>query len=145
MSAWAWMGATCYVAAFAIVLAFALAYLTRRTFMPYHRAAADQSWDSVPPRMRLLLLALMRAVGAAWLACVAAGALLLNEFVLSRPGMASLTLFQAYCLLALAPPVAIAAGLRRATGARTPVGSVASALGLSLLGFVLCAVSLAAD
>lgn len=144
MSAWAWAGAGCYVAAFAIVLAFALAYLTRRRFMPYHRAAADQSWDSLSPRLRLLLLALMRALGAAWLACVAGGALLLNEWVLTRPGFAALALLQAYCLLAFGPQIAIAAGLRRATGARTPVAAAAAALVLSLLGFALCALALRA-
>lgn len=144
MSAWAWAGAGCYVAAFAIVLAFALAYLTRRRFMPYHRAVADQSWDSLSPRLRLLLLALMRALGAAWLACVGGGALLLNESVLTRPGVAALALFQAYCLLAFAPPLAIAAGLRRVTGASTPIAGAAAALVLSLLGFALCAWALRA-
>lgn len=142
MSPWLWAGATCYVAAFAIVLAFAVAYLSRTQFMPYHRAAADQPWQSLPPRLRLLLLALMRTVGAAWVACVAGGALLLNELVLTGAGLGPLWLLQAYCLLAFVPPLVIAAALRRATGARTPVAGAACALALSLLGCALCALPL---
>lgn len=136
-----WAGLLCYGLAFAIVLGFAVAYLTRRQFMPYHRIATGQPWDSLAPGMQALVLALMRAAGAAWLAAVVAAAMLAYPLLISRPSAASVALFQAYCVLALGPPLAIARSVRRATGAPTPTRSAAAMLALSLLGGALCALS----
>jgi len=55
--------------AFGIALAvFGLVYLFRSEFMPYHAQAVGMKWDTVTPPFRVLILALMRTTGGAWLA-----------------------------------------------------------------------------
>ena len=51
---------------------FGFTYLLRPEFMPYHAEAVGMSWDHVPPAFQVLILALMRVVGGAWLALAAA-------------------------------------------------------------------------
>ena len=53
-----------------IMAAFALVYLTRRTFMPYHQVAVGSDWNALPRGIQVLLLGLMRVVGFATLAVV---------------------------------------------------------------------------
>ncbi len=56
-------------------------YLTRSQFMSYHAVAVGQNWIDVPPRFQLLLLALIRPLGGAWIAtALAMGILLLIPF-----------------------------------------------------------------
>jgi hypothetical protein len=43
-------------------------YLLRPEFMPYHAEAVGQSWAEVEPAFQILILALMRVVGGAFLA-----------------------------------------------------------------------------
>ena len=43
-------------------------YLRRREFMPYHAEAVGTSWAEVEPAFQILILALMRVVGGAFLA-----------------------------------------------------------------------------
>ncbi|MBE8425085.1 hypothetical protein IQA86_19530, partial [Leptospira borgpetersenii serovar Balcanica] len=50
--------------------------------------------------------------------------------------------FQLFCLVATVPPVLVAAGVRRRTGARTPVPAGAMVVLLSVIGFVLALLSL---
>lgn len=130
-----------YLLAFAIVTVFALAYLSRSEFMPYHRIATGRSWAQIEPGVQLLILALIRVVGAAWLAAALAGFLLTYQ-LLYRPGtLLGLVCFQIFCLLATVPPVVIAAHVRRRTGAPTPIRSGLGVIGLSVLGFVLALAS----
>jgi hypothetical protein len=42
---------------------FALIYLTRNQFMPYHAEALSLSWSELAEEMQVLILALMRAAG----------------------------------------------------------------------------------
>jgi hypothetical protein len=51
-----------------IVTAFGIVYLVRPEFMPYHSVAVGLPWAAVDPSFQVLILALMRAVGAACLA-----------------------------------------------------------------------------
>lgn len=72
--------------ALAIVAAFGAVYLFRPEFMPYHAVAVGKPWSAVDPAFQVLILGLMRAVGAACLAVVLLGALVL--FVPFRQGAA---------------------------------------------------------
>lgn len=51
-----------YTAGFVSVL-FGLVYLFKRRFLPYHEDAVKKDWTDVTPEFRVLILALMRAVG----------------------------------------------------------------------------------
>jgi hypothetical protein len=50
-----------------ISLVFGVIYLTRSEFMPYHRQAVEVEWSEVNASVRVLILALMRAVGGGFL------------------------------------------------------------------------------
>ncbi|WP_140725867.1 MULTISPECIES: hypothetical protein [Gammaproteobacteria] len=137
MTVLAWLALSCYLLTFLLVALFALAYLKRTEFMPYHRAAVARDWRDIDEPMRLLLLALIKVVGAAWLAAAVAGFLSLY-LLFSRPGVAwQLWLFQGFCLLTVVPPIAVAAHLRRRTKAPTPLSLGAVMVLFSLAGFVL--------
>jgi hypothetical protein len=58
----------CYLVVAVLGLGFALMYLFRGEFMPYHSIAVGNSWDEVDPAMQVLILALMRVSGGGWLA-----------------------------------------------------------------------------
>ena len=64
MDLFAWLAFGCYLLTFFIVSLFAAAYLKRSDFMPYHGQAVGLPWKEVEPRMQLLLIALIRVVGA---------------------------------------------------------------------------------
>jgi len=67
----------CYAAALLGTLAFGITYLLRVEFMPYHAQALAMRWAEVPAPFRVLILGLMKAAGAAWLALSLALAVLL--------------------------------------------------------------------
>ena len=48
-------------------LVFALMYLTRSEFMPYHSAAVGLAWDEVDERFRILIIAVLRVAGGGYL------------------------------------------------------------------------------
>ena len=58
----------CYLFGTLIVTAFGIVYLVSPDFMPYHSVAVGMPWAAVAPSFQVLILALMRAVGAACLA-----------------------------------------------------------------------------
>jgi hypothetical protein len=67
----------CYAAALLGTLAFGVTYFLRAEFMPYHAQAVAMPWADVPAPFRVLILGLMKAAGAAWLALSLALAILL--------------------------------------------------------------------
>ena len=67
----------CYLLAILMSLAFALMYLFRSEFMPYHSAAIGVGWTQLDPKFQTLFLALMRVCGGGWLAVAAALTILL--------------------------------------------------------------------
>lgn len=67
----------CYAAAVLGTVAFGITYVLRPEFMPYHAQAVAMRWADVPPGFRILVLGLMKAAGAAWLALSLALAILL--------------------------------------------------------------------
>jgi hypothetical protein len=60
----------CHFLAALIVIVFGNIYLFRAEFMPYHSAAIELKWTELSPSFQVLLLALMKAVGAS---CFAVG------------------------------------------------------------------------
>src|SRR5512134_1863567 len=58
----------CYLLGTLILTAFGIVYLVRPEFMPYHSVAVGMPWAAMTPPFQVLILALMRAVGAACLA-----------------------------------------------------------------------------
>lgn len=49
-------------------LLFAMLYLFRSEFMPYHEIAVGKSWMGIEVEFQVLILALMRVCGGGWLA-----------------------------------------------------------------------------
>jgi len=67
----------CYAAALIGLSVSGGIYLFRSSFMPYHSVAVGLPWTAVPAPLQLLILALMKVIGAAWLVIVLAGGILL--------------------------------------------------------------------
>ncbi len=143
MDLFAWLAFGCYLLTFFIVSLFAAAYLKRSDFMPYHGLAVGLPWKEVEPRMQLLLMALIRVVGAGWIALAGAGVMLAwLIFFGGHFALPQLLAFQLFCLFATVPPVLVASGVRRRTGARTPVPAGVAVVLLSVIGFVLALLAL---
>lgn len=135
MTLFAWLAVSSYLLAFLIISVFAVVYLTRTQLMPYHCEAIARPWSELEPRLQVLLLALLKVIGWAWLALACAGLLLLYLVFFQNPGLALLIGFQGFCLLAAIPAVAISCYLRRKTGAATPTLSSCLVLLLTVMGF----------
>jgi hypothetical protein len=136
MTLLAWIAVCSYLLAFLIAAAFAVAYLTRRQFMPYHQEAVARPWSEIDPRVQVLLLALMRIIGWAWLALTCAGLMLLYRVFFHPHGLLQLIGFQGFCLLAVAPTIAVTTHVRRQTGARPPTRILSVVALLTVAGFV---------
>lgn len=143
MDLFVWLAFAAYVLAFFIVLLFAAAYLKRSDFMPYHQQAVGVDWATIDVRMQVLLMALIRVVGAGWIALAGAGVMLSwLIFFGGHLALPQLLAFQLFCLVATLPPVWVAAGVRRRTGARTPVSAGATVVVLCIVGFLFALLSL---
>jgi hypothetical protein len=70
----------CNLLAVVLVALFGLTYFLRKEFMPYHAQALGKAWPAVEPAVRVLVLALMRAIGGLCFAVV-----ILEIFVLALP------------------------------------------------------------
>ncbi len=62
----------CYSIVAVAGTAFALIYLFRSEFMPYHAEAVGADWNEVEFRYRVLITALMIVCGGGWLAVIVA-------------------------------------------------------------------------
>lgn len=69
----------CYVAIILLTGAFAIVYLYRGEFMPYHSEVVGQNWSEISPALQHVILGLMQAVGAAWLSLAIAASILLYK------------------------------------------------------------------
>lgn len=58
----------CYLFAALLSALVGVFYLARREFMPYHAVAAGTPWEGLPTGLRVLLLAMIRGIGAGFLA-----------------------------------------------------------------------------
>ncbi|MGG5289582.1 hypothetical protein [Pseudomonas shirazensis] len=125
-----------YGAALLIIAAFALIYATRSQFMPYHAAVINRPWRTLDAPLQLLLLALVRLVGWAWLAIACAGLILLYQVFVQRIPLQLLVLLQAYCLLAITPTIAVASHVKRHSNGSPPIMFSWVAMMLCWLGFL---------
>ena len=141
MNLFFWLALVSYASAFLIIIIFSIAYLSRSDFMPYHSIAVARPWSEVEPRMQVLLLALIKVTGWAWLAVATAGFLLLYLLLWKNGGLEQLIVFQLYCLIAVTPPIAVAFYVRQKTQAPTPIRSGSLVVILTLLGFTFALLS----
>lgn len=141
MNVLSWLALLSYLACFVFVLIFAVAYLTRTEFMPYHRIAVERPWNSIDARMQVLLLALIRVAGAAWMALVLAALLLLYPLFSSHGELWQLVMFQLFCFMTVTPPLLVALYVRRKTAAPTPIRIGVLTLALCMAGFILAIAS----
>ena len=119
--------------------AFGVVYLVRPRFMPYHQEALGVPWQQVEPRLKALLLGLMRTAGGGLLASAVAIAIMV--FIPLRAGQAWARYSIPIVGLATAVPALHATILvRNQTRARTPVLAAASGVGMIVLGFILSVV-----
>ncbi len=131
----------CYALGFVVFLAFALVYLGRSQFLPYHAIAVGVGWHDVDARMRVLLLALLKVIGSAWLALAIVGLCAVYAVFTRVSGFWPLLALQVFALMVSVPPLLVAMYVRKVTHAPTPVISGAAAIGLCTLGFVLAVLS----
>jgi hypothetical protein len=141
MNLFFWLALVSYASAFLIIIFFSIAYLSRSDFMPYHSIAVARPWSEVEPRMQVLLLALIKVTGWAWLAVATAGFLLLYLLFWQNGGLEQLIVFQLYCFIAVTPPIVVACYVRQKTLAPTPIRSGTLVVILTLLGFTFALLS----
>jgi hypothetical protein len=70
-------GFGCYLLMLILCGVFGLLYLFSPQFMPYHAVAIGATWNDLPSAYRILILALMKAVGAGSLGSFIAGLFIL--------------------------------------------------------------------
>jgi len=76
------VGFWCHLLATFLIGIIGLIYLFRSEFMPYHAIAVGKTWAEVDPAFQILLLALIRVLGGAWIAtALAMGVLLIIPFI----------------------------------------------------------------
>ena len=131
--------AACYGIVALTSVAFGALYLVRSSFMPYHREAVGRPWQDLDPRLRALLLGLMRVAGGGLVASgLALAVLLAFPF---RDGLAwSRWALFLIGLAATLPSLYATVSIRLRTGARTPVWVSVAGVALIGLGAVLSAV-----
>ncbi len=129
-------GIICYILSLMLVFTFSMFYIFRSSFMPYHRDAVERQWNEIDNRMQKLLLALMKALGMAWLSWVFLCVYLLIILLSGSINFWQLAIFQILYLLSAIAPVFVAIRLRIQTGAKTPVAGGVMAAVLSVLGFI---------
>ncbi|WP_439345802.1 hypothetical protein [Vacuolonema iberomarrocanum] len=131
----------CHLVAALLLLVFGLVYLFRPEFMPYHAVALDREWSAVERPYQVLILALMRATGGAWLAIAVAMIVLL--FIPFRRGYKWVYwTIPAVGLLVSGPAFYATTYVRQNTPANPPWIAVVIGVLLSAVGLVL---SLRAD
>ncbi|MBL7811583.1 MAG: hypothetical protein JNL57_05120 [Bacteroidetes bacterium] len=85
----------CHYAVALTSLIFGCMYLFKKEFMPYHSVAVGRSWDEVDAGMKVLILALMRAVSAGWLITAVVVAWLQWQFNKTKAGWIPLVILVA--------------------------------------------------
>jgi hypothetical protein len=120
-------------------ICFGALYLVRSSFMPYHRAAVGVPWDELDPRMRALLLGLLRVAGGGLVGSGIALAIVLALPFRDGDGWSrwALALIGATATL---PSLYATVSIRLRTRARTPVWVSVAGVVLVGLGAVLSAI-----
>lgn len=74
---------TCYLCVILMQMAFGIFYTFRDEFMPYHAEALGVSWEQLELGYQVLIVALMRVLGGAWI-CASVALLLILWFPFRR-------------------------------------------------------------
>jgi hypothetical protein len=115
---------------------FGAIYLTRSEFMPYHAAAVGQSWGAVAPAFQVLLLALMKTVGGAFLAlAVAVVTIALKPFREGQPW--ATWVLPLILLLAAGGSLVATLSVAQNTPAKPPTGVVIATVAVVVASFLL--------
>lgn len=128
----------CYLLVFLGLGILGLVYLFRSEFLPYHAEAVAREWEDVEQPFQVLILALMRVVGGAWVATALAAVVLL--FVPFRQGARwARWAIPAVGLVALVPALYATLYVGQQTPASPPwiltlIGIVLLVVGFSLSG-----------
>jgi len=126
----------CYFSAGLLLAAFGVVYLFRAEFMPYHSVAVGMPWADVPPNFKILIVALMRAVGGANIALATAMFILL--IVPFRAGARwALWTVPLLGLLQCAGGLYAMSHVALNTTANPPVWAVAIGMLLTVIGFLV--------
>ena len=126
----------CHLLAALLLTVFGLTYLFRPEFMPYHAAAVARQWSDVEPSFQVLILALMRVVGGAWLAtAIAIFILLLVPF--RRGNVWGRWAILAVGMCTLVPSLYATVYVTQNTPATAPWLAVLAGMLLLILGFGL--------
>jgi hypothetical protein len=126
----------CYVVAMVGPAVWGAMFLLRSEFMPYHAVAVGMPWSEVPGPFRILIMALLKLAGGAWVTVVAA------EFVLLlipfRQGARwALWAVPSLGLLHFACVCNSMAHVTLNTPATPPWGATASSIALIIIGAAL--------
>ena len=129
----------CYGTVALTSVGFGTVYLVRSSFMPYHREAVGMPWQELDPRLRALLLGLLRVAGGGLVASGLALAILLalpfrDGAAWSRWALAPIG------AAATLPSLYATVSIRLRTGARTPVWVSVAGVALVALGALLSAI-----
>jgi len=125
-----------YLGASLLTFTAGLTYLFRTEFMTFHASAVDQSWAMLPPRYQALVLTLMKATGAAYVAIALIIVTVL--FIPYRQGArwANVSLLTLGMLLAVGSLNAMAYLFYKTNSPQPFFGPLVGA-GLCLTGFIL--------
>ncbi|MGO9212348.1 MAG: hypothetical protein ACLP9S_00460 [Syntrophales bacterium] len=125
----------CYFLAILIMAATAATYLFRSEFMPFHSVAIGMPWSEVSYPFRVLMVASMKVIGCAWLACVFFQLILL--FMPFRQGLAwARWALPIGALISSAGAFYAMIYTKRNTPAKPPLGLFLFKVALVILGFV---------
>ncbi len=129
-------GFWCHLLAMLLIGIIGLIYLFRSQFMPYHAIAVGKTWAEVDPAFQILLLALIRAVGGAWIATALAMSILL--FIPFRQGIRwARWAVPAIGLVAELPALYVTISVTLNTPATPPWKGVVLIMVLLVAGFIL--------
>jgi hypothetical protein len=130
------IGFWCHLLATLLIGIAGLIYLFRLQFMPYHAIAVGKTWVEVNSAFQILLLALIRVVGGAWIATALAMGILL--FIPFRQGMRwARWSVPAIGLVAELPALYVTLSVTLNTPATPPWKAVVLSMVLLVAGFIL--------
>jgi hypothetical protein len=130
------VGFWCHLLAMLLIGIAGLIYLFRSQFMPYHAIAVGKTWAEVDSAFQILLLALIRVVGGAWIATALAMGILL--FIPFRQGLRwARWAVPAIGLVAELPALYVTLSVTLNTPATPPWKTVVLIIALLVAGFIL--------
>lgn len=127
---------SCYLLVALISILFGVIYLVKQQFMPYHQQALGMSWSELDAKMRVLILALMRATGGGFLATGIA-LLLLLIFPWRAGNLWSLYGLPAIALCTSCGSLSATLLITTQTPGKPPIVLSLLTIALTLLGFIL--------